>query len=98
MGIRIYRHRFTLLAFPYVDADEVLLVPFPSGSLRCRMWELGGQLHLVYAIGMAWGLKLILLKYGGRNAHRKGNAVFSGIDIGAIYRWESVDYIGTYGV
>ena len=33
--------------FPYVDADEVFLVPFSPGSVCHGVWELGSQLHLV---------------------------------------------------
>ena len=47
LGVRVYRNWLVVRAFPYVDANEVFLVPFPSRSVCRRVWELGGQLHLV---------------------------------------------------
>ena len=93
LGVRIHRNWFTVLAFPYVDANEVFLVPFSSGSVCRRVWKLGGQLHLVYAVGGV-GTEIDSAEIRREKCASKGDAVFSGVDIGAIYHRESMDDIG----
>ena len=57
------------------------------------MRELGGQLHLVQS-GDRMGAEIGSAEIRREKCPSKGDAVFSGINIGAIYRWESMDDIG----
>ena len=45
----------------------------------CGSWAVN---YIWFTLLVAWGLKLILLKYGGRNAHRKAMPFFLGLILG----------------
>ena len=45
----------------------------------CGSWAVN---YIWFTLFVAWGLKLILLKYGGRNAHRKAMPFFLGLILG----------------
>jgi hypothetical protein len=45
----------------------------------CGSWAVN---YIWFSLWMAWVLKLILLKYGGRNAHRKAMPFFLGLILG----------------
>jgi hypothetical protein len=45
----------------------------------CGSWAVN---YIWFTLSVAWGLKLILLKYGGRNAHRKAMPFFLGLILG----------------
>ena len=45
----------------------------------CGSWAVN---YIWFSLLLAWGLKLILLKYGGRNAHRKAMPFFLGLILG----------------
>ena len=80
-------------AFPYVDANEVFLVPFPSSRVCRRVWELGSQLHLVQS-GSGVVTEIASVEVWRKKCPSKSDAFFSRIDIGAIHRRESLDNIG----
>ncbi len=45
----------------------------------CGSWAVN---YIWFSLGIVWVLKLILLKYGGRNAHRKAMPFFLGLILG----------------
>ncbi len=45
----------------------------------CGSWAVN---YIWFTLLVAWGLKLVLLKYGGRNAHRKAIPFFLGLILG----------------
>ena len=45
----------------------------------CGSWAVN---YIWFSLAIVWVLKLILLKYGGRNAHRKAMPFFSGLILG----------------
>ena len=45
----------------------------------CGSWAVN---YIWFTLLVAWGLKLVLLKYGGRNAHRKAMPFFLGLILG----------------
>ncbi|MCE2412662.1 hypothetical protein J4G07_01525 [Candidatus Poribacteria bacterium] len=45
----------------------------------CGSWAVN---YIWFSLGIVWVLKLVLLKYGGRNAHRKAMPFFLGLILG----------------
>ena len=60
---------------------KFLWFPFHPAAYAtvCGSWAVN---YIWFSLGIVWALKLLLLKYGGRNAHRKAIPFFLGLILG----------------